>query len=337
MINEAIGDSMKISIIGAGTWGCALANVIANNGYDVNLYSKFSSEIESLEQTHANPNLPGAILSDQINFTCEPSDIHDSEIVIIAVPSIFVRETCESIKDAICKDTIIATVSKGIEEKTHYTMSQIISSVLPGNSVVALSGPTHAEEVAINQPTTIVSACEDLECANKVAHIFQGTCIKAFTNFDILGVEIGGAFKNIIALVCGVANGLGFGDNMQAAIMTRGINEIARLGKKMGCEAQTFYGLSGIGDLIVTSMSKHSRNNRAGNLIGQGLSVDEAKKEVGMVVEGLNALKPALELANAHGVKMSIVEGLDRILYNNEEPREVMKELMSQPAKSEIG
>ncbi len=326
---------MKISIIGAGTWGCALANVLANNGHKIVLHSKFPDEISALEKTRKNPNLPGMELSKGIKFTSDVNDAHDSEIIIIAVPSLFVRETAESIKDVASEKTIIATVSKGIEEKTHFTMSQIINSVFPNNPVVALSGPTHAEEVSINQPTTIVSACEDLECANTVAEIFSGTCIKAFTNSDILGVELGGALKNIIALVCGVAKGLGYGDNMQAAIMTRGIHEIARLGKKMGCEAQTFYGLSGIGDLIVTSMSEHSRNNRAGKLIGSGMSIDEAKKEVGMVVEGLNALKPALDLASAYNVPMAIIEGLDRILYNNEEPHEVMKELMSQPAKTE--
>lgn len=324
----------KISIIGSGTWGCALANVLSQN-HQVILFSKFNDEVERLKQTRTNKNLPGMVLNENITYSSDLVFSCKSDLIIIAVPSVFVRSTIELLKDYV-DGKLIAVVAKGIEEETHYTMSQIINSVLPGNPVVVLSGPTHAEEVAINQPTTIISASSDLEYAQQVADLFQGTCIRAYTNFDVLGVELCGALKNVIALTCGIARGLGYGDNMQAAIMTRGMNEIARLGKAMGCFEQTFYGLSGIGDLIVTATSEHSRNNRCGQLIGKGYKVDDAVKEIGMVVEGLNALKPAVELAKQYDVKMSIVFALDKIINQGRNAREIMEKLMSKPAVSEL-
>lgn len=327
---------MNISIIGSGTWGCALANVLSNNGHYVTLYSKFNEEIENLKKTRTNKNLPGLLLNDSIDYTNELGQACISDTLIVATPSIYVRSTAEELKDYIDENKIIVVVAKGIEDSTLYTMSQVVHSVLPQNPVVVLSGPTHAEEVAINLPTTIISACERIEYAETIATLFQGSCIRAYTNFDVSGVELCGALKNVIALVCGIARGLKYGDNMQAAIMTRGMNEIARLGKAMGCFEQTFYGLSGIGDLIVTATSEHSRNNRCGQLLGQGYRIEDAQKEVGMVVEGLNSLKPAVELAKKYEVKMSIVFALSKIIYEGREPREIMEKLMLKPTKSEL-
>lgn len=326
----------SISIIGAGTWGCTLANVLSIQGHDVILYSKFEKEIVAIKETKTNKNLPGLLLNETIKYSSNLEETCKSDILIIAVSSIYVRATTESMKGYINPTQIIVDAAKGIENDTLYTMSSVIHSVLPNNKVVVLSGPTHAEEVAMNLPTTIISACNDLEYANKIAELFQGSCIRAYTNSDVIGVELCGALKNVIALVCGIAKGLGYGDNMKSAIITRGMNEISRLGKTMGCFEQTFYGLAGIGDLIVTATSEYSRNNKCGQLIGRGFSIDESVKQVGMVVEGLNALKPAIELAKKYDVKMSIIFALNKIINQGRDAREVMEKLMSKPSKSEL-
>lgn len=325
-----------ISILGSGTWGCALANVLSKQNNHIILYSPFSDEIRSIEKNRRNKNLPSMILDNSIEYTDDLTVACKSEIIVIAVPSFFVRDIINKIKQFINNSKIIVSVSKGIEDGTLYTMSSIIHSILPNNNVVVLSGPTHAEEVAMGLPTTMISACENIEYANLVAKLFSGSCIRVYTNFDVIGVELCGALKNVIALVCGISKGLGYGDNMRAAIITRGMNEISRLGKKMGCYEQTFYGLAGIGDLIVTATSDFSRNNKCGQLIGKGYSIDAAINEVGMIVEGLNSLNAAIKLANLYDVKMSIVFSLNDIVTNGKNPKEIINNLMNKPTISEL-
>lgn len=324
----------RLLILGAGTWGLALAKTLAGN--DVTVWSVLPNEIEELNKTYKHKNLPGVDLPHSIRFVTELDDISNIDFIIIAVPSIFIRLTVERLKGLISEKTIIVNVAKGIEKDSLNLLSNVIASLLPNNPLVVLSGPTLAEEVADNMPTTIISASYDLVCAKKVADLFQGTCIRAYTNSDVTGVELCGALKNVIALTCGISRGLGYGDNMQAAIMTRGMNEIARLGKAMGCFDQTFSGLSGIGDLIVTATSEHSRNNRCGQLIGKGYKAEDAVKEVGMVVEGLNALVPAIELAKKYDIKMSIVFALNKIINQGRDAREIMEELICKPTISEL-
>lgn len=327
----------KISILGSGTWGCALARILSIQGNIVIMFSMKIEEIRSLRETHQNKNLPNMILPNNIIFTTDIKEAClNSDFIFIATSSIYVRSLLDKASSYINERQIIVNVSKGIEENTLYTMSTLIHSILQKNPVVVLSGPTHAEEVANNQPTTIVSACDNNNIAIKVAKLFNGSCIRAYTNFDVIGVELSGALKNIIALVTGIAKGLGYGDNIKAAIMTRGMNEISRLGKAMGCFEQTFYGLSGIGDLIVTATSEHSRNNRCGQLIGKGYDVEDAVKEIGQVVEGLNALKPAISLAKRYDINMSIIFSLNKIVNEGKAAKEIIDDLMSKPLKSEL-
>lgn len=330
----------NISILGSGTWGTALAATFAAAGNKVSLWSISQDEIDELKSTHKHKNLPGAVIPDSIILTSDmAAAVHGAQIIIIVVPSIFVRSTAEKLKGCIEKGQIAAVAAKGLEEETLFTLSEVIEDVIGktgDNPVVAISGPTHAEEVAIDFPTTIVCASEDEKAAETVQKAFVGTCIRPYRNTDIKGVELCGALKNIMALACGISTGLGYGDNTRAALMTRGMSEIASLGRKMGCNIQTFSGLAGMGDLIVTATSMHSRNNRAGILIGQGIPVDEAVKKVGMVVEGLNALPGARKLAAKYGVKMPIIETMGLITDGIITPAEAVESLFNRDLKSEI-
>lgn len=328
---------MSITIIGAGTWGTALAALLANQGIDTTLSSIIKQEIANLRQTKKHPNLPGMQIPDALKLSEDASAAcENKDYILIAVPSPYVRTTLKAVKQNINENQIIISVTKGIEEDTLDTMSAIIESELPNNPVVALSGPTHAEEVALNLPTAIVAACSDLAIAHKVADLFQGSCIRAYVNTDVLGVEIGGALKNIMALAAGISTGLGYGDNAKAAIITRGIAEIKRLGLAIGCNQHTFSGLTGVGDLIVTATSMHSRNNKCGLLIGQGFSVGEAKQKVGMVVEGINALNAAVKLAEKYNVQTPIIAGIDQIVNHGVAPKTIVDQLMNQPAQDEL-
>ena len=326
---------MKISIIGSGSWGCAIANVLYNQGNEIVMFSFIKEETEQLSRTRQNKNLPGLTLPKDIKYTDDISLAADAEVIILAVPSVYMRSTCVSLKPYITNQ-IIVDVAKGIEENTLYTMSEVIKSELPRCDVVVLSGPTHAEEVALNLPTCIISACENAEVAKKIATLFEGSCIRAYTNTDVLGVEICGALKNVIALFCGIAQGVGCGDNAKAAIITRGMLEMSRIGMAMGCFGQTFYGLAGMGDLIVTATSVHSRNNRCGQLIGKGYKVEDAVKEVGMVVEGLNALGPAVALTQKYNVRAPIIDALDEIVNNGADVVTVLKNVLYRPMRSEL-
>ena len=332
---------MKIGVIGAGTWGIALARMLTNSGHDVAVWSAIESEIDELAKSRAHKNLPGIVIPEATEFTKDLGHAADADIILMAVPSPFVRATTTRIAPYVKDGQIIVDVAKGIEKETLFTMTEVIHDELKKYNqsinvkLVALSGPTHAEEVALDLPTTIVSACDDENAARIVQDVFMNTCMRVYTHFDVKGVELSGAFKNIIALATGISSGLGFGDNTRAALITRGIAEIRRLGVTMGCNDQTFSGLAGIGDLIVTATSEHSRNNKCGKLIGKGVSPEEAIKEVGMVVEGINALPAAITLAKANGVEMPITETAYDIVFNGVAPKDGVLKLMMRDKRSE--
>lgn len=332
---------MKIGVIGAGTWGIALARMLVNSGHTVVVWSALKEEIDELSKTKVHKNLPGMVIPDATVFTKELCEAADAEIILMAVPSVFVRQTTAKLSPYLKDGQIIVDVAKGIEKDTHFTMTEVIKDEIFKHNptvrvkLVALSGPTHAEEVALDLPTTIVSASEDENAAMTVQDVFMNTCMRVYTNFDVLGVELCGAFKNIIALATGISSGLGFGDNTRAALITRGMAEIKRLGLKMGCNDQTFAGLAGIGDLIVTATSEHSRNNRCGKLIGKGVSPKDAIDQIGMVVEGINALPAAISLAKRHGVEMPITETAYSIVFGGEDPKAGVLKLMTRDKRSE--
>ena len=328
----------KIGVLGAGTWGMALARMLCISGHEVTVWSALEREVEEFSATRCHPNLPGMVIPDEIEFTKQIEEVcRNKEILLFAVPSPFVRATARKAAPYIADDQIIVDVAKGIEADTRLTMTGIIADELknPKVKLVALSGPTHAEEVAKDLPTTIVSACTDLAAAERVQQVFGNTCMRVYTNEDVLGVELCGAMKNIIALASGAALGLGYGDNTKAALITRGMAEITRLGIAMGCKLQTFYGLAGVGDLIVTATSVHSRNNRCGLLIGQGVAPAEAVKQVGMVVEGINALPAAMRLAREFSVEMPIVAAVDAVVKGEMTAAEAVERLMRREQKPE--
>lgn len=333
----------SIGVLGAGTWGMALARMLSNTGQDVTVWSAIKKEIDDLSSTRCHPNLPDMIIPDTIVFTKSIEEVCvQKDIILFAVPSVFVRSTAEKARQYIPDGQIVVDVAKGIEADTLYTMSEVIRDEIqkdglhPNAKIVALSGPTHAEEVACDMPTTIVSACTDLDVAEKVQDVFMNTCMRVYTNVDVHGVELCGALKNIIALAAGISKGLGYGDNAKAALITRGMAEISRLGVAMGCMEQTFNGLAGIGDLIVTATSEHSRNNRAGQLIGNGCSPSDAIKRVGMVVEGVNALPAVMQLMQRYDIDMPIVTAVNAVVNEGADPKEIVTRLMSSDKKSEL-
>ena len=333
----------KIGILGAGTWGMALARMLCVSGNDVLVWSAIGKEIDALSSTRVHPNLPGMKIPEELRFTKSVEEVcRDKDILLFAVPSVFVRSTAAKARPYVAEGQIIVDVAKGIEPDTLYTMTEVLADELGREGgpkkvhLVALSGPTHAEEVAIDLPTTIVSASPDVEAAQFVQEVFSNSVMRVYTNEDIKGVELSGAMKNVIALGVGISTGLGYGDNARAALITRGIAEIARLGVAMGCNVHTFAGLAGIGDLIVTATSMHSRNNRAGILIGKGETPEQAVKEVGMVVEGMNALPAALELAERYQVEMPIVQTVNAIVNEGMGAAEAVRTLMDRDPKNEL-
>ena len=333
----------KIGVLGAGTWGMALARMLANSNHTVTVWSALEKEIDEFSATRKHPNLPGMEIPESIQFTKSIQDVCDKkDILLLAVPSVFVRSTVAQMRAFVPDGQIIVDVAKGIESDTLFTMTEVIRNEINkdgkhGNvKLVALSGPTHAEEVARDLPTTIVSACTDIDTAEIVQDVFMNSCMRVYTNTDITGVELCGAMKNIIALAAGISAGLGYGDNAKAAIITRGMAEVTRLGLEMGCLEQTFNGLAGIGDLVVTATSVHSRNNKAGNLIGKGYAPADAIKEVGMVVEGINAIPAAIKLAKRYQVELPIIEAVDAIVNHGANPKDVVCDLMGRDKKLEL-
>lgn len=319
----------KVSVIGSGTWGTALAVVLSDNGHDVTVWSKIPAEIEAFKATHEHAKLPGVILPDSVHFTTDMAEaVQGQDLLVVTVPSVFVRGTAKEMAPFVADGQVITCCAKGIEENTLMILTDQILEEIPNADVTCLSGPSHAEEVGIRIPTTCVVGATTRETAMKVQEIFMNEVFRVYISPDMLGIELGAALKNVIALAAGMADGIGYGDNTKAALITRGMAEITRLGIAMGGSSHTFYGLSGIGDLIVTCASVHSRNRRAGVLIGQGKSYEEAMNEVQMVVEGVYSAKAAKALAEKYHVTMPIVTYVNRILFEGMDPKNAVKELM---------
>ncbi len=332
------GNMAKISVIGAGSWGIALAVLLHKNGHEVAVWSILESEIQMLkEEREHKDKLPGVKLPENMIFTTNIKEaVEDKELLVMAVPSPFTRSTSKLLKEVAVPGQIIVNVAKGIEEHTLMTLSDIIEEEVPQAEVAVLSGPSHAEEVGRGIPTTIVVGAKRQKTAEFIQNLFMNEVFRVYISPDVLGIELGGSLKNVVALAAGIADGLGYGDNTKAALITRGITEIARLGTAMGGNYETFCGLTGIGDLIVTCASQHSRNRRAGVLIGQGLSMDEAMKEVKMVVEGVYSTKAAMELAKKYNVQLPIIEQVNAVLFDNKSPAQAVIDLMIRDKKIEI-
>lgn len=327
----------KISVLGAGSWGTALAVLLYNNGHEVTLWSALADEVKMLsEKREHETKLPGVRLPDNMEITTDlEKSLLDPDVAVLAVPSPFTRSTAHQMSSFTRKGQIVVNVAKGVEEHTLMTLSEIISEEIPQADVCVLSGPSHAEEVGKGIPTTCVVSAEKRETAEFLQGIFMSPVFRVYTTPDILGVELGGALKNVIALAAGTADGLGYGDNTKAALITRGIAEIARLGTKMGAKIETFYGLSGMGDLIVTCASVHSRNRKAGYLMGKGYTMKEAMDEVKMVVEGVYSAKAAKSLAEKFQVEMPIIEEVNKVLFENKPAAEAVQDLMLRDKKVE--
>ena len=326
----------KISIIGAGSWGTALAVLLGNNGHEVTIWSALDKEIQMLENDRELKSLPGVKILDNTKVTGDlQKAMADKDILVLAVASAYTRQTAHRMAEYLKPGQIIVNVAKGIEEATLMTLSEVIEDELKEADVTVLSGPSHAEEVGKGIPTTCVIGAHSKKTAEYVQNIFMSPVFRVYTSPDMLGIELGAALKNVIALAAGTADGLGYGDNTKAALITRGIAEITRLGIKMGGKMQTFAGLSGIGDLIVTCASVHSRNRKAGVLIGQGYTMEEAMAEVNMVVEGVYSAKAALALAKKYEVEMPIIEQVNLVLFEGKTASEAVKDLMLRDRRNE--
>lgn len=327
----------KISVLGAGSWGTALSLLLHNNGHEVLLWSALADEVEMLREKREHVSkLPGVRLPESMEITTDlEKALKDPDVAVLAVPSPFTRSTAKRMAPFVRDGQKIVNVAKGVEETTLMTLSEIIEEEIPNGNVCVLSGPSHAEEVGRGLPTTCVVAAKTRETAEYLQNIFMSPVFRVYTTPDILGVELGAALKNVIALAAGTADGLGYGDNTKAALITRGIAEIARLGVKMGAKLETFCGLSGIGDLIVTCASVHSRNRKAGYLMGKGYTMKEAMDEVKMVVEGVYSAKAARGLAEKYGVEMPIIEEVNKVLFEDKPAAEAVKDLMLRDKKVE--
>lgn len=331
---------MKITVIAAGSWGTALSMVLCENGHDVKVWARGIDQINEINRTRKNEKyLPGIIIPETIEFTSDKTiALKDAEVVLFSVPSQQYKSTLKDFYDngLISKQSILVNVSKGIDMDTLETVSQITERIIPGAPFVVLSGPSHAEEVAQKLPTALVSASKSREAAECIQDLFSNDYIRVYTNPDVVGVEISGALKNIIALGAGISDGLGYGDNAKAALITRGIREIAILGIAMGASAETFKGLAGVGDLIVTCTSMHSRNRRCGILLGEGHTLTESIEKVGMVVEGAYTVKAAYALKNKFELEMPITSELYKVLYEDKNAREAVNHLMTRQRKHEM-
>lgn len=328
----------KIGVIGAGSWGTALALLLSNNKHQVTMWSIMEEEVKMLQENYEHKDkLPGISLPKTITFTTNlEAAVKDKDLLVLAVPSPFTRSTSKMMKEYVTQGQLIVNVAKGIEENTMKTLSEIIEEEIPQATVCVLSGPSHAEEVGRGLPTTCVIGAKEEKTATYIQEIFMNKAFRVYTSDDILGIELGGALKNVIALAAGVADGLGYGDNIKAALITRGISEISRLGVAMGGRKETFGGLTGIGDLIVTCASMHSRNRRAGILIGKGYTMEEAMAEVKMVVEGVHSAKAAVQLAEKYQVELPIIEQVYAVLFEGSLAKEAVDVLMGREKKSEL-
>ncbi len=328
----------KVGVIGAGSWGTALAVLLHKNGHEITVWSKFQTEIDMLNKEHEHKDkLAGVKLPEDMIFTTDlEASIKDKDLLVMAVPSPFTRSTSQLMKEYVAQGQIIVNVAKGIEENSVMTLSEIIEEEIPQATVAVMSGPSHAEEVGRGIPTTIVVGARKKSTAEYISELFMNEVFRVYISPDVLGIELGGSLKNVVALAAGMADGLGYGDNTKAALITRGITEIARLGIAMGGQFETFCGLTGIGDLIVTCASMHSRNRRAGILIGQGKTMEEAMEEVKMVVEGVYSAKAAMQLAKKYNVQLPIIEQVNLILFEGKSADEAVKDLMLRDKKIEV-
>ena len=326
----------KIGVIGSGTWGTALAVLLTGNGHEVELWSAVPAEVEALTATRRHPNLGDTPIPEKIRVTGDLEQaMKDKELLVLSVPSVYVRETAHRMAPFLKEGQVITNVAKGIEDTTLKNLSEIIEEELPAARVTVLSGPSHAEEVSRGLPTTCVAGAHRGQDAELVQNLFMSPVFRVYTSPDMLGIELGGALKNVIALAAGIADGLGCGDNTKAALITRGIAEITRLGTAMGGSPETFSGLTGIGDLIVTCASMHSRNRRAGILIGKGYTMDEAMKEVKMVVEGVYSARAARALSKKYQVSMPIVEQVNEVLFDGKPAKDALYDLMLRDRRAE--
>ncbi len=328
---------VKIGILGAGTWGTALAILLCDNGHDVTMWSKLEREAKELDESRDNiKNLPGARLPKDVKITLDLKEAcTDKDLIVMAVASPYIRATAKEVAPFIKEGQIIVNVSKGLENGTLLTLAEVISQEIPQAKVAVLSGPSHAEEVSRRIPTTIVVGSHCKETAHFIQDVFMNEVFRVYTSPDMIGIELGGALKNVIALAAGVIDGLGLGDNTKAALITRGMAEISRLGVAMGGYMETFSGLSGIGDLFVTCTSRHSRNRNAGVLIGQGYPLDEVSKMVNQVIEGVNTAKAALALARKYNVEMPIVEQVNLVLFEGKSPQDAVADLLVRDKRKE--
>lgn len=327
----------KVSILGGGSWGIALAVLLHKNGHEITVWSAVEAEITMLKETHEHKMLPGVVLPADMGFTTEDKEaVEDKDLLIMAVASSYTRGTAHRLSSLVAPGQKIVNVAKGIEENTLMTLSEIIEEEIPQTDVAVLSGPSHAEEVSRGLPTTIVVGAKKKETAEYLQNLFMNDVFRVYTSSDVLGMELGGSLKNVVALAAGIADGLGYGDNTKAALITRGITEIARLGTAMGARFETFCGLTGIGDLIVTCASMHSRNRRAGILMGQGKTMEEAMAEVKMVVEGVYSARAAMGLAEKYKIQLPIIEQVNLVLFEGKTADEAVKDLMLRDKKIEI-
>lgn len=327
----------KIAFLGGGSFGTALAIMLAKKGIEVKIWDRNKNVVDDINVKRENIRyLHGSVIPVGVEASTDIEVVvKESDYIVLAVPSHVVRNLCKDIKKVVNPNQIVISIAKGIEAESGKRLSEVINEELPQNPLVILSGPSHAEEVAQDIPTTVVVASENMKYAEKVQDLFMTNKFRVYTNDDIIGVEIGGAVKNIIAIAAGVSDGIGYGDNTKAALMTRGISEIVRIGTKLGGKKETFAGLTGIGDLIVTCTSMHSRNRRAGILIGKGATAEEATKEIGMVVEGIKACKAFYELKEKLGVSMPITDTLYKVIFEGKEPKYGVYELMTRDKKDE--
>lgn len=331
-------DMANISIIGAGSWGTALAWLLHNNGHEITVWSLMEDEVKMLTSERENKRkLPGVILPGDMLFTSDlQCACENRDLLVLAVPSPYTRSTAHNMKPFIKEGQLVVNVAKGIEDHSLMTLSEIIEEEIPQAVVAVLSGPSHAEEVGKGLPTTIVTGARKKSTAEYIQELFMSPVFRVYTSPDVLGIEIGAALKNVIALAAGAADGLGYGDNTKAALITRGIAEISRLAVAMGAQAETLFGLSGIGDLVVTCASVHSRNRKAGYLIGQGRTMKEAMDEVQMIVEGVYSAKAGLALSEKYGIDMPIIRAVNQVLFEDKPAADAVRELMLRDKKMEI-
>ena len=330
----------KVAVLGAGSWGTALAIVLADNGHEVRLWAHRQEHVDEINQTRRNNKYLDVDIPDAITaFHDMKEAVKDADAVVIVVPTKAIREVCQQLKDDIHSSTQSIHATKGIEPGSLKRVSEMISEEIPDfpyENIVVLSGPSHAEEVALRHPTTVSVSAVNLDRARQAQDLFNSENLRVYTSDDILGIEVGGALKNIIALGAGISDGLGYGDNAKAALITRGLAEIARLGTSLGANPLSFLGLSGVGDLIVTCTSVHSRNWRAGNLLGKGMNLDQVLEEMGMVVEGVRTVQAAHQFAKEQGVEMPITQGIFQVLFEDKKPKDVVDELMSRNKRQEM-